>query len=80
MAEGFIEEHKTDPLTASWDFNKSLLSYPFHKAEMVMFFLNSRFGHVHKWHPTPAMAEELLINAGFKHVAFLISRRAPTQN
>jgi predicted SAM-dependent methyltransferase len=77
MAEGFIEQHKTDPLAASWDFNRSLLSYPFHKAEMVMFFLNSRFGHVHKWHPTPAMAEELLINAGFKQVASFDFQKGP---
>lgn len=67
MAEEFIEKHKSDPLAASWEFNRSLLSYPFHKSEMVMFLLNSRFGHVHKWHPTPAMAEELLVSAGFKN-------------
>lgn len=65
IAEGFIEQHKSEPLSASWDFNRSLLSYPFHKSEMVMFFLNSRFGHVHKWHPTESMVIEMLSKAGF---------------
>lgn len=70
ITEGFLREYMNDPITASWNFNRSLLSYPFQKSEMVMFFLNSRFGHVHKWHPTPAMAKELLVNAGFENPEF----------
>ena len=77
MAENFIERLKSDPLGASWEFNRSLLSYPFHKAEMVMFLLNSRFGHVHKWHPTPAMAQELLLEAGFKNPMFFEFQKGP---
>lgn len=77
LAKDFIEKHEREPLEASWEFNQSLLSYPFHKSEMVMFFLNSRFGHVHKWHPTPAMAEELLTAAGFKNPKFFDFQNGP---
>lgn len=77
MAEKFIEAHKTNELSASWDFNRSLLSYPFEKAEMFGFLLNSRFGHVHKWHPTAAIVKEMLSNAGFSNITIHSFREGP---
>ena len=77
VAKTFIEKLQRDPLEASWEFNRSLLSYPFHRSEMLMFLVNSRFGHVHKWHPTQAMAEELLLEAGFKNPMFFEFQKGP---
>ena len=80
LAEKFILEYNSNPLDASMDFNRSLLSYPLEKSELVMFFLNSRFGHVHKWHPTEALVIDMLSKAGFTEVQPYDFQKGPYPN
>jgi ubiquinone/menaquinone biosynthesis C-methylase UbiE len=70
IASNFVENYDDNPVGASWEFNRSLLSHPLRESEKLSFFLNSRFGHIHKWHPTPALVKELLELVGFERVEF----------
>jgi predicted SAM-dependent methyltransferase len=68
-AEKFLADFRDNPLQASLEFQRSLASYPIEKPEHL-FPLLSRFAHVHKWYPTKALVEDMLIRSGFDNPVF----------
>lgn len=66
MAESLV--HNADS-EASWRFNEALLAYPL-TAPTRRDLLRAYFASPpHRWQPTPSLAVELLIAAGFKDVS-----------
>lgn len=68
MLVNFADLIHQDPLEAGLQMNRSLLNYPLIKSDKPWFLLDSFLGHVHKWQPTPEIAEKMLSDAGFTSV------------
>ena len=68
IAKEFVENYARDPYLASLEFNQNLLSYPLKKSDLFGFLLNSKFGHVHRWHPTEGLVSEMLKISGFRDI------------
>jgi SAM-dependent methyltransferase len=66
----FVSTHRTNPLLASQNFQKALLSGPSEKPHLKLRIWQFVTGdlHVHRWHPNFAIVEDLLQKAGFKDI------------
>jgi SAM-dependent methyltransferase len=59
-----------DPVSAYFEFESSLLSWPLEKQKFLERLFSILFGklHVHKWHPTPFVVKKFLLDAGFENI------------
>jgi SAM-dependent methyltransferase len=75
MARRFIEGVDEGDPKAGWVFNENLLAHPRSVDRGIKALAKRQGGHTHRWQPTPAMAEGMLITAGFGDVERCVFQR-----
>lgn len=70
FVSNYILTAKTNPVLAIQELEDSLLSQPLEKPKMLKKLWNQITGdlHVHRWHPTFALVESMLLEAGFRNI------------
>jgi len=80
--KNYIETLSSNPIAAYQKYESQLLSYPAERPNFrkkVRGFIVGDL-HTHKWHPTYAIVELLLIEAGFKNIKRCIFRDSNLPN
>lgn len=68
MAREFTSRCSDGDPTATLDYNRQLNAHPLERPGLLTSLRNLAGGHTHRWQPSPALLENMLVAAGFTEV------------